>query len=106
MSIVYLALCSFNSRLHPKMAKKKTRQQKILADSRHISYHLETSISARESYPSEKKIKVELPNMPRSTYTQTLNSYPHVFKDIKKTAFITGVILTVQIILFIVINSM
>lgn len=88
------------------MAKKKTRQQKILADSRHISYHLETNISARESYPSDKKIKVELPNMPRSTYTQTLNSYPHVFKDIKKTVFITGVILTAQIILFIVINSM
>ena len=86
------------------MAKKKTRKQKILADHRHISYHLETT-SAQVSHPSQKKIKVELPNVPRVAQTQTLNSYSHVITDIKKTAFITGLMLLTQIILFVVMNT-
>ena len=85
------------------MAKKKTRKQKVLADSRHVLYHLETNISAQVSHPSEK-IKVQLAGIPQINQTQTLNSYAHVITDIRKTALITGAILLTQIILFFVIN--
>ncbi len=88
------------------MAKKKTRKQKILADSRHIVYHLENETSARVSQPREKKEKQEVFSIPRSGQTIALSSYSHVTTDIKKTALITGAILLTQIVLFIVINSM
>ncbi len=86
------------------MAKKKTRKQKILADSRHITYHLETNYSAQVSHPTEKKSKFNLEQISTPT-TVIANSYAHVAADIKKTAFITGAILTAQIILFILINK-
>ena len=90
------------------MAKKKTRKQKILADKRHVLYHLETS-SAQVSNHTEKKIKVDLPSVLPAYQTQTpraqtLTSYAHVIKDIKKTALITGAIVTAQVILFFVLN--
>jgi len=88
------------------MAKKKTRKQKILADSRHIVYHLENETSAQVSYPREKKQKQEVFSIPRSNQTIALSSYSHVTTDIKKTATITGIILIAQIVLFIVLNSM
>ncbi len=86
------------------MAKKrKTREQKILADQRHILYHLETS-SAQVSNTTEKKIKVELPVILQMPRVQTLNPYAHVIADVKKTALITGAIITAQVILFFVLN--
>lgn len=88
------------------MAKKKTRKQKILADSRHIVYHLENETSAQVSTPREKKSKVELPSITRATQVTTISSSPYVIKDLRKTAVVTGVILFAQIILFIVLNSM
>lgn len=88
------------------MAKKKTRKQKILADSRHVTYHLETEKSAQVSLPREKKQKIELPDMPKVPQVMTLNSYSHVITDLKKTAIVTGVILLAQIVIFIALNSM
>lgn len=87
------------------MAKKKTRKQKILADSRHIVYHLENETSAQVSRPREKKQIIDLPNKVRASQTVIIGSYPHVIKDLRKTATVTGVILLAQIILFIVING-
>lgn len=88
------------------MAKKKTRKQKILADSRHIVYHLENETSAQVSNPREKKQKLELPDMPKAPQTITLNSYSHVITDLRKTAAVTGAILLAQIVIFIALNSM
>lgn len=90
------------------MAKRKTRKQKILADKRHVLYHLETP-AAQESEPLEKKVKVDLPSVLPAYQTQTprvgtLTSYAYVIADIKKTALITGAIVTAQIILFFVLN--
>ena len=88
------------------MAKKKTRKQKILADSRHIVYHLENETSAQVSHPREKKSKLELPALSRPNQTIALSSNSHVVTDLRKTVIVTGVILLSQIILFIVLNSM
>ncbi|GEM_PF-3208307 len=86
------------------MAKKKTRKQKILADQRHILYHLETT-PAQVSHSSEKKAKLiaidyEMPQVK----TQTLTSFAYVISDIRKTAFITFSIIIAQIILFIILH--
>ena len=102
------------------MAKKKTRKQKILADKRHVLYHLENSArlagesardrqSAQESESLEKKVKVDLPSVLPVFQTQTRSfqtgaPYAHVLADIKKTALITGAIVTAQVILFFVLK--
>ena len=102
------------------MAKKKTRKQKILADKRHVLYHLETPArlagesardrqSAQESESLEKKVKVDLPSVLPVFQTQTRSfqtgaPYAHVLADIKKTALITGAIVTAQVILFFVLK--
>jgi len=81
------------------MAKKrKTRHQKVLADHRHVAYHLE-SVTAQVSRPSEKKQTFEAEI--RKFTPQTHTSYAYVLIDIKKTAFITASILLAQIVLFI-----
>ena len=86
------------------MAKKKTRKQKILADQRHILYHLETT-SAQVSHPREKKTKLEVIDygIPQ-VRTQTLTSFAYVISDIRNTAFITFSIIIAQIILFIILH--
>ena len=86
------------------MAKRKTRKQKILADQRHILYHLETT-SAQVSHPSEKKTKLIAIDyeMPQAK-TQALTSFAYVISDIRKTAFITFSIIIAQIILFIILH--
>ncbi len=89
------------------MAKKKTRKQKILADQRHVLYHLETT-SAQVSLPSEKKVsppkavEFELPQA--RTITSLPNSYAYVLSDIRRTVFITLSIIAAQVILFIVLH--
>lgn len=83
------------------MAKKKTRHQKVLADQRHISYHLETT-SAQVSIPRVKKSDFELDIPTVKPYT--VSSYAYVAKDLRKTALITFAILTTQIVLFFVLN--
>lgn len=83
------------------MAKRKTREQKAIADQRHISYHLETT-SAQVSIPSVKKSDFEL-NIPTDK-PQMVYSYAYVTKDLRKTALITLTILTTQIVLFFVLN--
>ena len=86
------------------MAKRKTRKQKILADQRHILYHLETT-SAQVTHSSEKKTKiVALDYEMAQVKTQTLPSYAYVISDIRKTAFITFSIIIAQIILFIILH--
>ena len=102
MSIVYLALCSLILKLQVlKMAKRKTREQKAIADQRHILYHLESS-SAQVSLPSVKKSTLEL-NIPTNK-SHTAVSYAYVKKDLRKTALITSAILTTQIVLFFILN--
>ncbi len=83
------------------MAKhRKTRQEKILADHRHISYHLDT-IPAQVSLPSEKKTQLHLD--PPTSKTHAI-SYSYVLGDIKKTSFITASIIIAQIILLFILD--
>lgn len=87
------------------MAKhRKTRQQKMVADQRHVVYHLETS-PAQADQRSEKKSDSSFKlNTIKSAPITT--SYAYVEKDLKKTALITSAIIIAQIFLFIIINQM
>ncbi len=83
------------------MAKhRKTRQEKILADQRHITYHLEPT-PAQVSIPTEKKndFRIDFP-----TSKHQVTSYAYVAKDIRKTSMVTVSIIFFQIILFFIIN--
>lgn len=83
------------------MAKhRKTRQEKMIADQRHVSYHLETD-TAQVSVPSEKKDSFTL-DLPEKR-PQAI-SYSYVSKDLRKTAAVTASIIIAQIFLFIVLN--
>ena len=85
-----------------KMAKhRKTRQEKMIADQRHVVYHLESN-SAQASSPIDKKsdVKMSIPTVQAHTV-----SYNHVTHDLRKTAMVTAVVIIAQIILLIVING-
>ena len=83
------------------MAKhRKTRQEKMLADQRHVLYHIETS-SAPLSAPSEKKQDYNL-SIPVNKVKAV--SYTHVAQDLRKTAIVTASIIIAQIVLFIALN--
>lgn len=78
------------------MAKNnKTRKQKILADHRHVVYHLESSAS-QVKYSLDKKADSHV-NSPVSSNSAT---YAYVAHDLKKTGLITAIILSAQIIIF------
>lgn len=86
------------------MAKhRKTRQQKMVADQRHVTYHLETN-PAQVSHPSEKKSElpsIKFDNTPVRTATV---SYAYVKSDLRKTALVTSAIVLAQILIFIFLN--
>jgi hypothetical protein len=87
------------------MAKKrKTKEQKKLADLRHNFTHslVKNSISeAKISLVSKTKAKTlsETPN------TKTENEYPYLIKDLSKTTMLTAGILTVQFVLFFLLKN-
>ena len=79
------------------MAKrKKTRQQKMIADIRHQVYSLEgsSSISVEKTPP--------IPSIPQIVQATSYNYLKH---DLIKTAFLTGIILAVQSILFFLLKN-
>lgn len=90
------------------MAKhRKTRQEKMVADSRHVTYHLETT-SAQVSKPSEKNsssspYKIEQQTPARNTVTTT---YSYVSADLRKTAIVTAAIIVAQILIFVALNRL
>jgi hypothetical protein len=88
------------------MAKhRKTRQEKMIADQRHVLYHLE-SPSIDKPAKSETKpsasYKLDMP-LPSKTVTA---SYTYVTADLRKTAIVTAAIIVAQIFLFIILNNM
>ena len=85
------------------MAKhRKTRQEKMIADQRHVLYHIETSF-AQASTPSEKKQDYSL-NIPVNKVKAV--SYTYVAQDLKKTAVVTASMIVAQIALYIALNRM
>ena len=75
--------------------KRKTRSQKLLADQRHVIYHLD--LPTQVSYPTEKKTIIKPVFAPQHSPKIT---FAYVSSDIKKTAFITAAIITLQVTLF------
>ncbi len=72
----------------------------MIADQRHVVYHLESN-SAQASSLIDKKADVKISIPP--TQTRTI-SYNYVARDLRKTTLITAAIIIAQIILLIVIN--
>ncbi len=75
----------------------------MVADQRHVVYHLETS-PAQVSHSTEKKSElasIRLENTPTRTIA---TSYAYVKSDLKKTTLVTSAIIFAQILLFIFIN--
>ena len=82
------------------MAKKrKTKEQKKLADLRHDFSHTFVIKAPSETRKQLQSNKVITSIVTEQNQTHT-NSYPYLAKDLSKTAVLTAVILTLQIILF------
>lgn len=87
------------------MAKKrKTREQKKLADQRHNFIH-----SLAKHSHSEAKITLENKESIKPLIKQerpvAINEYPYLVKDLSKTTLLTGAILTFQLILFFLLKN-
>jgi hypothetical protein len=83
--------------------KRKTREQKILAEKRHNFAHTFTS-----QIPLTVKIPMQISptTLAKSTVrVAALNEYPYLIKDISKTALLTLGIFAFQIILFILLKN-
>jgi len=83
------------------MAKKrKTREQKKLADLRHKIFHKAVNYTFDTSSPS---VKNEAKSFPQSS-TNTV-SHPYLIKDLTKTITLTGFIIGAQIFLFLLLKT-
>jgi len=82
------------------MAKKrKTRQQKILADLRHNFRHtLVNQVPSSEKIQPQPASGISLSYKPN--LQTSINTYPYLVKDLSKTGVLTLAILIFQIILF------
>ena len=85
------------------MAKKrKTRDQKKLADLRHNFTH---SISEQKVH-LEAKIQTQTTKpLFKPQAISSVNAYPFLAKDLSKTALLTAVILGFQIVLFVLVKN-
>jgi hypothetical protein len=84
------------------MAKKrKTREQKKLADARHIFTHVKNVVAPSSSNSKQ----VILPKFEAKTTTISANAYPFLKKDLSKTAILTLGILAFQAILFLTLKN-
>lgn len=94
------------------MAKRKTRQQKIIADLRR-----QINASQTKSAPLEKKVEkreqplspsLNLPALNLSPKKQTISTFTntsYLIKDLQKTAILTTSIIAVQLILLVILKN-
>lgn len=94
------------------MAKRKTRQQKIIADLRR-----QVSASQTKSAPLEKKIEkreqplfpsLNLPTLNLSEKKRPISTFintAYLIKDLRKTAILTTSIVAVQLILLFILKN-
>ena len=88
--------------------KKKTRQQKIIADLRR-----QIDVSQIKSAPLEKKEKplsssLNLPKIKspeKQPSASTLSNVPYLIKDLRKTAILTTSIIAVQLVLLLILKN-
>ena len=83
--------------------RKKTYKEKIIADLRRKVYGLE----GQNSFSLQTKETKPMRNIPihNTVLTTTINPHPYLTKDILKTGILTGIILLVQLILFLVLKN-
>lgn len=88
------------------MAKRrKTRQEKLIADLRRKLQSQASPVddvaSVHSSMYTLTQAKVEIP-FPPTTYNLKPNTYTYVFSDLRKTAVLTTVAIIAQVILYFV----
>jgi len=84
------------------MAKKrKTREQKKLADLRHTFTHVPSLVTT----PSLNLKQINSIKIEAKTAVLTQNSYPYLKKDLSKTVLLTLGILIFQAILFAILKN-
>ena len=95
-----MKLISFNR----KMANiRKSREQKIKADSRHFNYHYEPPSVSIKSSPKLTP-NVASPN-PVSQASVQVSTYPYLKHDLLKTLIVTSGILAAQILTFLLLKN-
>ena len=94
------------------MAKRKTRQQKIIADLRR-----QINASQIKSVPLEKKIErheqplspsFKFPSLNLTEKKQPISTFtnvPYLIKDLRKTAILTTSIIAIQLILLLILKN-
>ena len=83
------------------MAKRrKTREQKKVADFRHNVHHSPVSYTFEKN---TKTPKIE-PSRPTQTPT-TLSAYPFLVKDLTKTFILTTIIMSAQVVIFFMLKN-
>ena len=94
------------------MAKRKTRQQKIIADLRR-----QINASQTKSVPLEKKVEkreqppspsLNLPSLNLSEKRESISTFTntvYLIKDLRKTAILTASIIAVQLILLLILKN-
>jgi hypothetical protein len=84
------------------MAKKrKTKEQKRLADLRHNFKHAYTFVNPSSTQPKQDIAK----KYENTTTTVLTNAYPYLKKDLSKTALLMFAILTFQLVLFTILKN-
>ena len=85
------------------MAKKrKTRQEKIIADLRHNFTHIAVSQTNTEIKLENSNSNLIINSAKKiQSPAQVKNAYPYLAKDLSKTAFLTAGVLTFQILFYI-----
>ncbi len=88
------------------MAKKrKTREEKILADLRHSFTHSQGAhkvISEAKNKPETQSILIP---QYKNQATVSVSAYPYLVKDLSKTAILTGAILVFQVALYFLLKN-
>jgi hypothetical protein len=83
------------------MARRKTRQQKIIADLRRQLPRTEAEPIKQEFKPeTASTISLEKVEKPKIMATKSTYTNPYLGKDLRKTAILTGCIGLGQIVLF------
>ncbi len=88
--------------------KKKTRQQKIIADLRrkisNENLSSQNTVLAKVNTPQVKITKKEIPIVLKTEKKDEQN-YAYLKRDLRKTAILTGSVVAAQIILFLVLTN-
>ncbi len=78
---------------------KKTRQQKVIADLRRKLNNTKNNQISTVPTVSLKSVNLSQISMTKPTFTSTINSGAYLISDLKRTTFLTAILVGAEIIL-------